>query len=224
MEKKKFNDTAINALIVGASGLSGTALLQTLVHDDRVAQIFALGRSPLPFSNSKINSQVVDFEHLKINLSELKIDVVFCCLGTTIKKAKHREVFEKVDKEFVVQLARLAKAHQVPNFAVVSSIGAKPTASSFYLRTKRLMEKELISLGIPNTFIFRPSILVGKRNEFRLLERISMLFLIGLRPLLVGAFRRYRPTKVTSLAKAMKYFALHESGLQIIENEIIICY
>ncbi len=208
-------------IVAGATGLTGQALVHLLASNDQVEQVICLGRSPLPFQHAKMLSYIVDFESLTNEFDLHHDDVMFCCLGTTIKKAKSQTAFERVDKEFVINLARFAKEANILTFAVVSSIGASAKSSNFYLRTKGLMEQELLSIGMPNTFIFRPSILVGKRNESRLLEKFSIIVMKLLSPLMIGPLKNYQPTKVTTLARAMMEISFSRSGSQIIENKEI---
>lgn len=212
---------AKTVFVAGASGLTGQALVHLLVKNDEIGQVVCLGRSPLPFSHPKIVSYVVDFENISSEIKGGHADVMYCCLGTTIKKAKSQAAFEKVDKTFVLDLARFAKESKILTFAVVSSIGANAKSSNFYLRTKGLMEQELMRIGIPHTLVFRPSILVGKRTESRLLEKLSIIVMQILSPLMVGPLKNYRPTKVTRLARAMIETSFQKNGSHIIENKEI---
>lgn len=212
---------AKRVIVAGASGLTGQALVHLLANNDQVEQVICLGRSPLPFQHAKIISHVIDFEHVSTELKPYHADVMFCCLGTTIKKAKSQAAFEKVDKTFVLNLADYAKKSKILTFAVVSSIGANAKSSNFYLRTKGQMEQEVLNTGLPNAFIFRPSILVGRRKEPRLLEKFSIILMQFFRPLMAGPLKNYQPTKVTTLARAMMEISFSRNGRQIIENKEI---
>ncbi len=193
MQKKK-------ALIAGASGLVGGHCLRYLLQDDEYDAVVSIGRSLLPVSHSKLTQLVVDFDHLGEHGEALAADVVFCCLGTTLRQAGSREQFRKVDFEYVVRLAQLAKQQQARQFVVLSSMGADADAVFFYARVKGDTEKALTGLNYRSLHILRPASLAGDRREFRLGERISLLLLKAVQPLLP---RKYRPIEAQTVAKAM---------------------
>ena len=165
------------ALIAGASGLIGSALINKLISSDQYQLIYSITRNHSKIINPKLREIVTDFDHL----SELKLDEpindVFCTLGTTIKKAGSRKNFKKVDFQYILDLANLAKQAGASKFLVVSSMGANPKSAVFYNQVKGQTEEALKIIGFDQLVILRPSLLLGKRLEFRFAEKLSSIFM-----------------------------------------------
>ena len=112
-------------LVAGGTGLVGGLLIQQLISKDEIEKIFVITRRPLAIEHSKIVPLNADFANLEVDLQPLpKLDAVFCCLGTTIKKAGSQQSFREVDFDFVLSLGKWAKTSEVSRFLVVSSQGA----------------------------------------------------------------------------------------------------
>lgn len=191
------------ALIAGASGLVGRHLLPLLLQSNRYSQVIAVGRRELPLIHPKLDQQLVDFDDLKRYKSELVADDVFCCLGTTIKKAGSKEAFYKVDHTYVTQLAALTLEKKATQFLVVSAMGADAGSMVFYNKVKGEMERDIQQLGFPAVHVFRPSLLLGEREEHRTGEELGAKIMKPLAGLLIGPLRRYRPIQAETVAKAM---------------------
>lgn len=146
-----------------------------------------------------------DFERLH-SLEHYAVERVYCALGTTIRKAGSQEAFRKVDYEYILALARWAKARGADDFRLVSSVGAEPTASNFYLRVKGETERDLATVGFRSLQIFRPGVLLGERQESRPGESLGKALSLALRPLLIGPLAKYRATKAADVARAMVQF------------------
>jgi uncharacterized protein YbjT (DUF2867 family) len=147
---------------------------------------------------------------------------VFCCIGTTQKTAGSTEAFQKVDRDIPVALARWAAANGVSTFVAISSIGADAHSKSVYLRTKGEMEEGVATAGVPSTYILRPSLLDGEREEFRLAEQIGNRALAVINPLMVGPLKRYRSVHTQTVAGAMLACGERgDPGLHIVESETI---
>jgi hypothetical protein len=209
------------AWLAGGSGLIGKQLLDLVNKDPNVQSCFVFGRTSISGLSPKFHFVKTDFEIIQTE-GIPKPDYVFCSLGTTIKKAGSQEAFDKVDRLYVINFAKEAKSRQTKHFAVVSSIGANTQGSTFYLRVKGQMQEELKALNIENTFVFQPSLLLGKRQEFRFGERLSIAVfkLIGF--LFVGNLKRYKAVNASQVAKAM--YTLKEEfvgGEKIIYSEVI---
>src|SRR5439155_15744926 len=132
-----------------------------------------------------------------------RLNDVFCCLGTTIKRAGSQPAFRLVDHTFVVGLARAGLRAGATQFLLVSAIGADPASRVFYSRVKGETESAVRRLGFPSIQIFRPSLLLGERSEFRLGERIAMVVAPLPSLLLLGRLRRFRPIPAETVARAM---------------------
>ncbi len=207
------------ALIAGSTGLVGNELLQILLSDPRYIEIHVPGRRAPEVSDPRVIFHPTDFSQLD-DLPQNGINEVYCALGTTIKKAGSKEQFRLIDFDAVVNLARWAAAAEVNHFVVVSSIGAHPKSSTFYLRTKGQMEQVLKTCRLKNLTIVRPSLLLGNREEFRLGEKISAWFMKPLGFLMRGPLKKYRPIEATQLAKAMIHLAKTKLGdTFVVENE-----
>jgi uncharacterized protein YbjT (DUF2867 family) len=191
------------ALLAGATGLIGNHVLQFLLADRTWGRVITVGRRITPHEHEKLEQRVLDLGELEKVNDLPHLDDVFCCLGTTIKQAGSQPAFRRVDHTFVVALAQAglrAGAHQ---FLLISAIGADPTSRVFYSRVKGETETAVGRLRYRSTQIFRPSLLLGERREFRLGERIAAVVAPAFSLALLGRLRRYRPIKAETVARAM---------------------
>ncbi|MEO4053948.1 NAD(P)H-binding protein [Solibacillus sp. CAU 1738] len=197
-----------SAVVVGATGLVGSALVKLLCESEEYVAVTVLARKKLDFKHEKLIVRVREFDELAEKDMEFAHEI-FCCLGTTIKKVGSREIFEKVDVEYPVRIGAMAKNRGVQHMIVISAMGASEKSFAYYNRVKGKLEKELIELDLPQLSIVRPTLLVGKRNEFRLGEKIGELAFTLVNPLLLGPLKRYRSIQADQVALAMKIIALH---------------
>lgn len=203
-----------NALIAGASGLVGGHCLNLLLESDRYSQVISIGRRELPLIHPKLDQQVVDFDQLQKYAHELAADDIYCCLGTTIKKAGSKEAFYKVDYTYVAELARITAAKNATQFLVVSAMGAYAGSFIFYNRVKGKMEQYVKQQDFKAVHIFQPSLLLGERDEERTGERLAAKFMKPLTPFMVGPLKKYRPIEGETVAKAMvKAASLNQTGI-----------
>jgi uncharacterized protein YbjT (DUF2867 family) len=189
--------TPINALIVGASGLVGSFLLERLLASRTYAQVTAWGRHDLRKDDPKLKTEIVDFARLFER--RVQADDVFCCIGSTIRQAGSQDAFRRVDLDIPVALARAAARDGAQRFLVVSALGANARSRVFYNRVKGEMEAAVLASGVPKVYVFRPSLLAGPRREFRLGERAGLALAKLLGPLL----GKYRPVHADAVAAAM---------------------
>ena len=155
------------ALIVGSTGLIGNQLVELLLDDDRYTQVTAIARTSLPFSHPKLKLIIADFDSIESQKEKLVADDVFCCLGTTIKSAKSKEAFRKIDFDYPLLIAKLTKALGAKQFLLVSALGANKASSVFYNKVKGEIEEAISSIGFESYHVFRPSLLLGPRIEKR---------------------------------------------------------
>lgn len=191
------------AIIIGSTGLTGGFLLAELVANPNYSKIIVLVRKASGQSNPKVEELVVDFNKLSDFKNSLIADDVYCTIGTTIKKAGSQEAFTKVDYEYPLQLAKIAKENGAKHFLLMSSLGANAASGNFYLKTKGNLENALRDLHFESLSIFRPSILLGPRTEFRLGEKIGIFFMRLFSFLMIGNIKKYRPIHVKQVAHAM---------------------
>lgn len=210
------------ALIAGASGLVGSELLKLLLENDAYQTIHVLLRRPLETKSAKIVEHIVNFDELDKFDSNLKIDHVFCTLGTTIKKAKTKENFRKVDYDYVLALGKKANEWKAEKFLLVSSLGANAKSAIFYNRTKGEIENALKQLKLPHLFIFRPSLLLGNRKEQRTGEKTAINVYKVIAPLFFGPFKKYKGIEASQVAIGMMDTALQNTDhLKILESDEI---
>lgn len=192
------------ALIAGSTGLVGSELIKTLAQDDYYDRIRVLSRRALPMPDNRFEGVIVpDFDKLAAHRDRLAAEDVFCCLGTTMKKAGGKTNFRKVDLEYPMALADIALENGAKRFFLVSAMGADRGSFIFYNRIKGEVEAETLERPFEAILIFRPSLLLGERNEKRMAETIGQNIASLLSGLWRGRLRKYEPVKATDVAQAM---------------------
>lgn len=191
------------AIVLGATGLIGAEVLKLLLKNPAYGKVVAIGRRPLELKHAKLESRVVDFERLDAHADAFAGDDLFYCVGSTMKKAGSREAFRHVDFDYPVEIARLASRQGLKQWLMVTSVGASTTSSSFYLRTKGESEAAIEKLPFNTTQFFRPSMLLGRRQDFRPLEVVVHPIAALASPLMVGPLRKFRPIQATEVARQM---------------------
>ncbi len=190
------------ALVVGATGLVGEQLVSELLSDPHSECVQVLVRRPYARQHERLHERVIDFD----KLSELElqaVDRVYCCLGTTLSEAGSREAFRRVDYDYPLQIAELAKKGGITGYSLVSALGADPRSRLFYNRVKGQVEQGLGQLAFPSLHIFRPSLLLGQRNQKRRGEAAAQVGARVVQGALVGPLRKYRAIEAATVAKAM---------------------
>jgi uncharacterized protein YbjT (DUF2867 family) len=190
------------ATLIGATGLIGSQLLDLLQDDSEFSEIKILVRRPIKIDNLKVKVSIIDFNNEESFKSEISgSSVVFCAVGTTNKKMKgDKNEYRKIDYYIPVTAAKLSLATGCKQFVLVSSYGANSKSNNFYTSLKGEVEDTLSSLNIPSLSIFRPSLLLGKRQEFRFGEVIATLLINPLSFLLPA---NIKPIKAYDVAKSM---------------------
>lgn len=184
------------ALVIGATGLIGNLLTHRLVDSSLYERVKVLVRKPLAWQHPRLQETQVDFDRPNGLLTHA--DDVFCCLGTTIKKAGSRDAFKKVDYQYPVDIARLSLANGAQQFAIVTAMGADTESTFFYNRVKGEVERDLSALNFPTLLIFRPSLLLGDRSENRLGERLAEGAMRLLSPLIPAKYKGVDAAKVAN--------------------------
>lgn len=200
-----------SALLIGASGLVGGELLKCLLKADEYDRIVIIVRRELGFSHPKLQQVVSDFSNLAQYSDLIAVNDVYCCLGTTSTKTKDQNEYKKIDLDYPLEIARMAMKKQVQKYLIVTALGANKNSKVFYNRLKGLVEDELIALDLPALHIFRPSLLIGDRREFRLGEKVAVVLSRILFFIFVGPLRRYRPISAKAVAQGM-YAAAQGDG------------
>ncbi|WP_139492067.1 oxidoreductase [Brevibacillus dissolubilis] len=195
--------SAKSALLVGASGLVGSALLPILLQSPQYAQVTIFVRKPLPITHEKLRQVTVDFDNLAAYAEYFEVQDIFCTLGTTIKKAGSQAAFKKVDYEYPLELARLAHRHHAEKFLIITALGSDAASNIFYNQVKGQVEQAIQASGLSSIHIFRPSLLLGDRQEFRFGERMGAAVARLLPMVFIGSWRKYKPIQARTVARAM---------------------
>jgi uncharacterized protein YbjT (DUF2867 family) len=191
------------AIIVGASGLVGNEVLKLLLADNDFEKVKTFVRKPLVISHPKLEQYIINFDFIDKSADLIKGNVLFCCLGTTIKTAGSKEEFKKVDYVYPLEFAKIAKQNGVNKFLIITSIGANKSSSNFYLKVKGDIETVLEKLKFDSLVILQPSMLLGERKGLRSGEIIGKIIMKPISFLFIGKFKKYKAIEATIVAKAM---------------------
>jgi len=189
------------ALLVGATGLVGQQVLQYLLDSPHYSEVKVLSRRTLNIKNPKLTEIIFDFEHPDRTL--VKADDIFCCLGTTIKKAGSEEAFKKVDLDYPVKIAEFAKINGARKYLIVTAMGADTKSVFFYNRIKGEVQEKLAAMKFESLHILQPSLLLGNRKEERAGEKIGGVLSKLFAPLMNGALKKYKAIDSAKVARAM---------------------
>ncbi|HEX8517435.1 MAG TPA: NAD(P)H-binding protein [Bacteroidia bacterium] len=200
------------AIVIGATGLIGGELVKQLLQESYFEKVKMFVRKKQSLNGLRIEQIEIDFNSINKHFSEIRGDVVFCCLGTTIKSAGSREAFVKVDYTYVLNFAEAARSNEVAQFVLVSSLGVSEQGGNFYLTLKRDIENALKRLRFPSLVIVRPSMLLGNRKESRPAESVGKFLMKSLSFLFIGRLKKYKAIEASAVAKAM--IALSKTGLE----------
>lgn len=210
------------AIVIGATGLIGNELLLRLLDDPEFDCIKVFVRRPLSMSHQKLVEYVIDFKRIGDHENEIKGDLLFCCIGTTIKVAGSKEAFYEVDAAYPIAFAKAAKYNGLQKFLLVSSLGATKGSSNFYLKVKGEVESELELMNFELLLIFRPSMLLGDRKEFRVGESVGKILMKALSFIFVGKLKRYRAIHASTVAQAMiNASKTSQTGVLVFESDQI---
>lgn len=191
------------ALFAGATGAVGRRLLELLLARDDGTRVLTVGRRAPTVSHPRLEHREAALDEFSTVLLDCRCTEAFCCLGTTMKTAGSRAAFRAVDLGGVSAFAHAAHASGARFFGLVSSAGASPDASSFYLRTKGEAETAVAALHFPSLAIMQPGLLRGERAEQRTAERLGQLAAPLFDRLLIGALARYRSVPIQAVAAAL---------------------
>ena len=207
--------SAMRALVLGATGAVGKDLVEQLLKDDAFERVSVFVRRPLALENPKLTVHVIDFDQPEQWRQLLRGDVLFSCLGTTIKAAGSQEAQWKVDYTYQYEAAKAARENGVGTYALVSSIGANPKSKVFYPRMKGALEVAVKELGFPACFILQPPSLVRKGSD-RFGEKAGVVMLRAFNA--IGLMRSWTPMPTEEVAAAMVRLA--KSGRRAMETVV----
>lgn len=194
---------AYKAIIAGASGLIGSNLLTILLQQQQYSEVVVLVRKALPIRHPKLVQLIINFDDLDKYANAINGHALFSCLGTTRSQTPDTDEYRKIDHDYPVKLAQLAKNGGVKHFHFISAIGADRSSANSYLKLKGEVEHDIEMIGIPVLHIYRPAILNGERNTSRPAEKIFNFIFDIVNPLLIGGLKKYQSIKAPVLAWAM---------------------
>lgn len=194
------------AIVLGATGLVGSKLVDRLVKETDIGQVIAVTRRPVKYKSKKIINQVINFDQLEKHRDIFTGDVLFSCLGTTLKQAGSIAAQRQVDFEYQYEIAKIAAENKVSHYILVSSSGASSKSKSSYLKMKGDLENAVSLLPFKRISILQPSLLIGARESFRLGETVGSWVL----PVLCKLpwLKKYRPISADDVAKKMLSLSL----------------
>ncbi|KEQ18677.1 NAD(P)H-binding protein [Endozoicomonas numazuensis] len=196
------------AVIIGATGLVGSELLDQLLESPDIEKVVALARREVQQTSDKLESHIIDFKNLEQSRDLIKGDLFFSCLGTTKKQAGSIDAQRQIDFDYQWEAARIAAENNVPHYLLISSSGANAQSHSQYFKMKGELEQAIKQLPFQNVSIFQPSLLLGKRRENRLGEGLAAKVLPCLCQL--PGLRKLRPIHDWELAGKMLKVATKE--------------
>jgi uncharacterized protein YbjT (DUF2867 family) len=207
----------VKVLHVGATGLVGKLVLARLLQAPRVERVVAPTRRALQTAHPRLQNPVVDFEALPEGAGWWAVDAVVCTLGTTIADAGSQAAFRRVDHDYPLQVATLARRHGASAHALNSAMGANARSSIFYNRVKGDLEDALSALGYPSLVLVRPGLIDGERERPRAGEGRALAVSRLLRPLLPP---KWRPSRAERIADALVQAVLDPPpGRSIVEAD-----
>jgi uncharacterized protein YbjT (DUF2867 family) len=184
------------ALVLGATGLIGDLLTHRLIDSPVYEKVKVLVRKSLTWQHPRLQEVQFDFDHPNGLLTQA--DDIFCCLGTTMRKAGSKAAFRKVDYQYPMDIARLGLANGASQFSIVTAMGADVKSAFFYNQVKGEVERDLTTLNYPTLLIFRPSLLLGNRSESRFGERLAEGAMRLFNPLIPTKYKGVDAAKVTN--------------------------
>ena len=190
----------MKAIVLGATGAVGLDLVEMLLKDDTFSEVEVFVRRAMPMENGKLTTHIVDFKQLKDWQDMIKGDVVFSCMGTTLKAAGSRERQYEIDYTYQLEFAQAAHSNGVPIYILVSSAMANANSKLFYTRMKGELEEAIQQLHFQKEVIMRPPLLIRK-NTTKTDEKVVVVVLKVLNAL--GLFKKQRPMPTEVVAKAM---------------------
>lgn len=191
----------MRAIVLGATGLTGGHLVDELIADENCIEIRVFTRRPIEQKHPKIKEFTIDLFELENYREEFIGDVVYCCIGTTKKKTPDAEIYRKIDFGIPVAAARLARENGIAKYMVISVLGATENSRTAYSKLKAEMEKAVMELKIPETYILRPSLIVGNRSEKRPGEDVAKVVMSAVDFLIP---KKYKKIEAKTIAKAMR--------------------
>ena len=213
------------ALIVGATGLVGRQLLDVLLNNDYYNKIIIVGRRTVGLRDPRIEELIIDFDQFDKYRGQISANDYYCSIGTTMKQAGSKDTFMKIDHSYPIKLAQNAATDPLfEQFLLVSAAGANTESSLFYNEVKGKTEEALKSLNLKSLLIFRPSLLLGKRQSSRTFEEVAKIMCYFLGFFIIGSSLKKWAIESSDVANSM-YMAAKQhlvKGVQVFKYQEMI--
>lgn len=219
------------AIVLGASGSVGQALLAEIVRSGRFSRVFVMTRRPLNLRTAAYVQERLVPQMDPAKLAQAVVEALHDCameavgfsvLGIGAGTAQlSLEQHRAVDVDLNVAFARgLKQSGKVRHLCFMSALGADINARTSgsgaagmprYARVKGESEAGVVSQGPPIVSIFRPGVIIGSQHTPRMLAAVLSL----LAPLTPAKFRSIR---TTDIAQAMVAAALRPTARSAIHH------
>lgn len=207
------------AIIIGATGLVGSKLLQQLLADKDFATVKIFVRRTTGINHPKLAEHIIDFDEFVGVRSQVTGDVLFSCLGTTLKQAGSKDKQFKVDFTYQYEFAQAASENGIQAYVLVSSASADADSMIFYTKIKGQLEDAIKKLDFDKTIIIQPSVLEGDRDNERMGEKISASIINGLGKIL-PFLKKYRSISGEQVARAMIYYYKEDNESRVMTRKL----
>ena len=204
--------SGLTALVIGATGATGTELVQQLMDDNRYTSVVVFSRRPLLVTHASLTTHIVDFDNPQTWAHLVKGDVLFSALATTLKQAGSQKEQYKIDYTYQYQTAATAAANGVAKYVLVSAMGANAKSWLFYPRIKGELDNAARGLPFKQIHIFRPGFLLRQPDKIRPMEKLGIAIIQFFNNF--GLFKSQRPLPVELLAQKMRSVLLHPDAQQ----------
>lgn len=155
----------MHALLIGATGATGKDLLNILLKDETFERVDVFVRRQVNVQHQKLHTHLIDFDNYGEWKHLVQGDVLFSCLGTTLKTAGSKAAQWKIDYDYQYQFAKAASENKVPAYVLVSSGMASSKSRIFYTRMKGHLEDAVRALSFKKLIIFHPPLLIRKNTD-----------------------------------------------------------
>lgn len=204
------------AVVIGATGVVGREVVKELINQNEISEIVTFTRRDVDFGSSKVINYVIDFNDISNYTDLISGEYFFSCLGTTKAQAGSIKNQRVVDLDYQLEFAKLAQKNGIHHYFLVSSPGANAKSSNEYLKMKGELDDEVFKLDFESTSLFKPSLIVGDRSDFRLGEKVGIVAskLIDHLP----GLKKYRSITGSQIARKMITEAMRvKSGKHVYE-------
>lgn len=193
----------MKVMVLGATGLTGAQVVDGLLERSEVETVVAPVRRTIGKVHPKLTQCEINFDDMDTAGDLFAVDVIVCCLGTTLKKAGSREQFRKVDFGYGRKAAELGRAAGAGAFILMSAVAASSSSTIFYNRVKGELEDAVRGMGYPYLSVYHPGLLLGARQEQRTAEALGIKLMPLVNRALIGPLEKFRGVPAAVVARAM---------------------